>query len=355
MLVTECHKAVSVVPWRRGVWASSFVFFLAVFSLSPYLTSSTELVRMRNSLLLADQQDPDFNWTPASVPPSYQQELGPIDPVFIEVANRLQLAKLPNDWERALTISRHLLGSNPVLKGGAIQSNLRETYQRIVRNGDGYCSDFVRVFTAIALAAEIPVRSWAFSFDGFGGHGHIWPEIWNRQLGRWQLVGIFNNYFFFETEGVPLSAIEFRQAMLRQSQQLKLAPLYPGARVGWVIESKAWDYYRRGLSQWYMWWGNDVFTYDQTFVVKIFSGRSRMLEQMGSIIVGAHPKLKLMVDDSNQEAVDAILRLRFHMILVGCFGTISALSLLFCSLKWIHACRRRAHLLDQSCLPRDVT
>lgn len=296
------------------MWACSFVFFLAVLSISPYLTLSTELVRMRNALLLSGQGQPDFNWTPGSVPADYLLERGPIDPFFTEVANSLALDALPDDWERALAISRHLLGSSPILKGGAIQSDLRETYRRIVDNGDGYCSDFVDVFTAIALAADIPVRSREFSFDGFGGHGHVWPEIWSRQLGHWQLVGVFNNYYLFETAGVPLSALEFRQALMRNSEKIKLTPLHPAAREGGSIEEKAWDYYRRGLPEWYLWWGNNVYTYDRTWLVRVFSGWSRPLEQLGGILQGVHPGVKLLVNEANQEAVHALSCLRTHLI-----------------------------------------
>lgn len=318
MLVDRDQSSGLALRCRRGAWLSLAVLVLSVLSLAPYLTSSTELVRMRNALLLTDQSPVNFNWTPASVPPSFLQERGPADPFFVDVAARLGLAALPDDWARALTISRHLLGSSPVLLGGAVQSNLRGTYRRIVGSGEGYCGDFADVFMAIALAAGMPVRSWAFSFDGFGGDGHIWTEIWNRQLGRWQLVDIFNNYYYFETVGVPLSALEFRQALLSNSPQLKLAPLYPGARVGWSIEAKAWRYYRRGLPEWYMWWGNNVFTYDRALLVRTFSGVSRSLEQLGGIAQGVFPPVKLMVTAANRDQASALWRLRFHLFVAAC-------------------------------------
>jgi hypothetical protein len=64
-------------------------------------------------------------------------------------------------------------------------------------------------FTGLAIAAGIPVRAWAFSFDGFGGHGHVWVEIWNRQLERWQLLDVFNNYYFVGIEASPVGARVF--------------------------------------------------------------------------------------------------------------------------------------------------
>ena len=341
MLVERDPRLRSILRWRRGAWLSLAVLVLSVLSLAPYLTSSTELVRMRNALVLIDHDQSsaaDFNWTPASVPPSYLQERGPIDPFFVDVAKQLGLAALLDDWARALAISRHLLGSNPVKQGGALMSDLRGTYRGIVVDGKGYCGDFSHVFMAIAIAADMPVRAWAFSFDGFGGDGHIWPEIWNRQLGRWQLVDVFNNYYFFETPGVPLSALEFRQAMLGDSTQLKLAPLYPGARAGWKIESKAWNYFRRGLPEWYMWWGNNVFSYDRAMLVRTFSGVSRSLEQLGGIAQGVFPLAKLMITEANRHQANAMWRLRMHLFVVVWVASLATLAALFC---WVAAVRVR--------------
>ena len=329
--------------WRGCAWISLLVLTLCLLSLTPYLGSSTELVRLRNALLLRERTSTDFEWTPASVPASYFQESGPVDPFFSGVAKRLDLAAQPDDWARAVVISRHLLGSSPVLNGGAVKSDLRGTYLHVVKQGDGYCGDFTDVFVAIALAAGIPVRTWAFSFDGFGGHGHVWPEIWNRQAGRWQLVDVFNNYYFFETTAVPLSALAFRQAMLSGSQQLRLAPLDPRARLGWTTERKAWDYYRRGLPGWYMGWGNNVFTYDRARSVRLFSGVSRSLEQLGAIVQGVYPPIRLLVDAHNQAQAVALWRLHWHLLLVAGLVPLSALVSFACFLAW--ACRRNRSML----------
>ena len=354
MLVGNKSAVSAAVWWQRGLWLSALILILAVLSLAPYFKSSTELVRMRNALVLTNESSSDFDWTPASVPHSYLQERGPIDPFFTDVVDRLGLAALPNDWERALAISRHLLGSSPVLLGETSRSDLRGTYRRIVTNGQGYCGDFVDVFMAIALAAGMPVRSWAFSFDGFGGHGHVWPEIWNRQLGRWQLVGVFNNYYFFETVGVPLSALEFRRAMLSNSKQLKLAPLYPGARVGWEIEEKAWDYYRRGLPEWYMWWGNNVFTYHRTFLVRNLTGVSHSLEQLGGIAQGVFPGVRLMVNEANRDKANALWRLRMHLFFVAWVGFLAVLSALFCFVAWMRVRRRQQSVSSKLSAGHDV-
>lgn len=328
--------------WRRSVWISLLVLLLSLLSLAPYLTSSTELVRMRHALLLVDSPDGGLDWTPATVPADFLLERAEPYPEFAAVVDRLGLKAMPSDWDRALAISRHLLGSSPVLSGGAIQSDLLDSYRRIVGKGEGYCGDFVRVFTALAIAAGIPVRAWAFSFDGFGGHGHIWLEIWNHQLGRWQLVDSFNNYYFVSDAGVPLSALEFRQALRENPTSLQLLPLHPGARPGYAIEAKAWDYYRRGLAEWSMVWGNNVFSYDRALLVRAFGSVSRSLEQLGGMAQGVYPGIRILADADNQRQLAAIHRLRIHLWFVGILSAMALLTLLFSLAGWWNSRRRLA-------------
>ncbi|MEF8698928.1 MAG: transglutaminase-like domain-containing protein [Candidatus Accumulibacter sp. UW26] len=326
--------------WRRAVWFSLFVLLLSLLSLAPYLTSSTEVVRLRHALLLADDEAVGFDWTPTKLPNDYLIERAAPDPVFVEAIARLDLASLPSDWERALAISRHLLGSSPVLLGGAIQSDLVDTYRRIVGRGEGYCGDFVRAFSGLAIAAGIPVRAWAFSFDGFGGHGHVWVEIWNRQLERWQLLDVFNNYYFVGVENIPLSALDFRRALLENPATVHLAPLHPAARPGAQSEEKMWDYYRRGLPEWWMVWGNNVFSYDRAFLVRTLGSFSRSLEQLGGIAQGVYPAMRIVSEPSNQRQRENIYRLRNHLRLVGIAVAVALLLLLF-SLTKVWAIRRR--------------
>ncbi len=317
--------------------AAAALVLLPALSLAPYATSSTELVRMRHALLLVDAAPPSapaFSWTPQSVPADFLQERGPVDPYFAGVAARLQLQSLPNDWERALAISRHLLGSQPVLTGGAIQGDLRTTHRKIVEEGQGYCGDFVRAFTAIAVAAGMPVRNWAFSFDGFGGHGHVWPEIWNRELKAWQLIDVFDNYYFARADGMPLSALAFRDALQHHAPDLRLLPLDPQARPGYTVESKAWEYFRRGLPQWYLWWGNNVFSYDREPAVQLLAGRSRALEQLAGTAAGVYPGLMVVSDAASQPARQALERLRWHLWAVALLCSVGLLAWAYSAWRW---------------------
>jgi hypothetical protein len=294
------------------------------------------MVRLRNALLIADSATAGFDWTPAQWHSDFLLERGPADPVFVAAAKRLGLAEMRTDWERVTAISQHLL-SHPKLIGTPIQSNLTETYRQILSNGTGYCGDFTRVFMAFAITAGIPVRAWAFTSNGFGGEGHVWPEIWNRQLNRWQLVDIFNNFYFRGDTDVAASALEFRNAMLNAPKSIRPVLLYPGARPGYAIEEKMWAWYRKGLPEWHMLWGNNVFSYDHALKVRRLGGISHSLEQLESIYLGVHPKINLMVNDGNRAQAATLLRLRSHLEIVSWTALAATFALLLCAIAWLRA------------------
>jgi hypothetical protein len=306
-------------PRRRWAsWLTAAALVLPPLSLLPYMTSGTELARVRNALVFDQSPQSAFEWTPADTPADFLRDHTPPDPAFMRIAQALKLADLPDDWARAVAISRHLLGSAPQLNGGAVQAGLHETYRRITMEGDGYCADFVRVFQAIASAAGMPLRAWAFSFDGFGGHGHVFPEIWNRERGTWQLVDLFNNvYLTAGGSDQPLSALALRDALLAGDASLRSQPLYPGARPGFVHEAKLWDYYRRGLTEWYLWWGNNPFDYERSAAVRTLSPVSRSLAQVGAIAQGVQPHARALATPDNERQRRAMSWLRMHLLLAS--------------------------------------
>jgi len=325
-------------PWRRGLWLSLVLVMLATLSLAPYMTSGTELVRVRNALLLDDRFDAAQDWVPPAYPPDFKLENAAPYPEFVNVVQQLGLRSMTNDWDRALAISKHLLGGSPVLTGGAIQSDLLDTYRRITIQGEGYCGDFVRAFIAISEAAGIPTRPWAFSFDGFGGHGHIWIEIWNRQAYAWQLLDIFNNNYFVLDDARPLSALEFRRVLKERPEAMRMLPLYAGARRGFAIEAKAWDYYGRGVPEWYQWRGTNSFGYDKTWSVRAMGTVSRSLEQLGGIVAGVSPRLVILSSPENQAAHVSLRRLRSQLFLVAVTVPLGMFSALLC---WVQLRRRK--------------
>ncbi len=292
--------------WRRpgGLLMSlgAVLLVLSLLPVLPYLSEGTEQVRLRHALALG----PDFqlaqDWKPPSMPAGYLTEVVQPDTFFVKIAQDLALNDLPDDWARGLAIASHLLGSAPVLTEGAIRDDLRHTYLAIVREGRGYCGDFVRAFNAIAHAAGLTSRPWAFSLDQFGGHGHIFVEIWNRQAQRWQLIDVHQNYLFTDGSNAPLSALQFRQALISKSVGLRLAPIHSPARLGWPIEAKAWDYFQRGLDGWFIPWGNNPATYDAALPVRTFSGFSRVAEGVGAWLWGVTPQIRMLATPTNQSA-----------------------------------------------------
>jgi hypothetical protein len=331
--------------WRWGWRLSLVVALLALASLLPYAGSSSELVHLRNALLFNPSQDAGRAWTPENLPEGFLQEHLKPDPVFVAAAARLGFAEIPGDWERALAIGQHLLGSSPVLLGGAIQSDLDSTYRRIIQQGDGYCGDFVRAFTGLALASGLQTRSWAFSFDGFGGHGHVWVELWNRQTQSWQLLDVFDNYYFVLGDERPLSALEFRAALAEQRPGLALRPIAPSARPGYEIEAKAWDYFRRGLPEWYLWWGVNVFSYDAEPWVQRLGKVSRSLEQLAAIATGVHPQLVILASADNRPQAQALQRLQIQLKAVALIVLLMLVSALVCLLfDWRHRRRPDPHV-----------
>lgn len=353
-MVSRRQDACARGCWR-GLWIGAAVIVLSVLSLAPYATSSTDVVRMRNALLVVDGPSSDFDWTPATRPAGYEIDSVPPDALFAGAVRRLQLDALPDDWARAVAISEHLLTSSKTLVGEAIQADLDTTYRRIVERGEGYCADFVRVFSAIAITAGIPVRSWAFSFDGFGGHGHVVPEIWNRQLGRWQMVDVFNNYAMVDMNGRPLSALEFRRALLDKSTTVQLLPLVASARPGYIHEEKAWAYYRNGAPQWYLWWGSQAFAYDSAWNVRTFEGVSRLLAQVGAIVQGVHPRIRVLATAQNAPQVAALQRLRVHLLIVAGLIALALIGMAACAVgaavMRVRGCSRlpeRAELVARS-------
>lgn len=323
--------------WQHAFLACAAAMALALASLAPWLSDSAERVRLRNALLLQASSGSDFDWTPAAVPADFALEQREADPRFQRRVAELGLDRLQGSWARALAIARHLLENRRERVGQPIQSDLEHTYQRIRASGEGYCGDYADVFSALALAAGLPVRSWAFSFDGFGGRGHIFNEVWDGEAGAWRMIDVFHNYYMTDGSGRPLSALAFRERLRRGAPDLRLALIEPAAKLVFKYEDRAWDFYRRGLDQWYLWWGNAVFSYDRAPLVRAFAPVSRSMEQLGGIAQGVHPRLRVLPDGANADELAALERLRRRLFIAGGVFLLALLGLAACAAGWWRA------------------
>jgi hypothetical protein len=294
---------------------------------------------MRNALLI-DAEPAEYHWAPTAIPDDFRADRGAVGRVFAESVGRNFLAAPGDDWETALRIGRHLLQAvDSSTAGRPIQSSLENSYRRIVEGGEGYCGDFADVFTALATAAGLFSRPWAFSFEGFGGRGHIFNEVWDGQSGSWRMIDVFNNFYPTDSAGQPLSAIAFRTA-LERGAVVELMPIDPHVRPGFVQPERAIAYYRRGLPEWYLWWGNNVFEYDSHPAVRIFGGVSRSLEQLAAIAVGVHPRIRVLQMPENVEQRAAMSRLAAHLKLLAIGFPLALLSAAFC----LWRARRAVHM-----------
>jgi hypothetical protein len=302
--------------WRLVMAGSLAILAVALASLAPYLRDSAELVRMRNALLL-DRAPAQVEWSPDRAPADFARERAAPSPAFQARVAALGLDAVPGDWPRAMALGRHLLAARRAAVGQPIQSDLETTYSRIRATGEGYCGDYADVFTALALAAGLEVRSWAFSFDGFGGRGHIFNEVWDRASGTWRMIDVFHNYVMTDAAGEPMSALAFRDAMRRGGEDVRFDPIDPAAKPVFRYEVRARDFYARGLDQWYLWWGNNVYSYDQAALVRAFGGLSRSAEQLGAIVQAVHPRIRVLAEPANDAMRTRMFRLQVHLWIVA--------------------------------------
>ncbi len=324
-----------LVGWLRARRAWLIVLVLLWLSLFTHGMGSEAGVRLRNALEFKEGPATDFMWQPESAPASYLRETAPPMPYFVALAKKLNIVDLSDDWAAAVRISAHLLTSAPALHGGALKRDIVETHQAITQLGDGYCADFVRVFQGIAGAAGLPFRTWSFSFDGYGGHGHIVVEIWNRQRARWELLDLFNNVYFVGADGLPMDALALREALKADPTRLQVVPLVATARPGYDEPDKLLGYYQRGLNEWYLRWGENRFAYEAASVVRWLGTDLRGFAQFMMLMSGERPAVYALAEPGNARQRAAMHGLRWHAIAVA-LGSL----VVFVGLFWPRRSRR---------------
>jgi hypothetical protein len=298
-------------PWT---WANLGAIGLLCGWILSHSYPLVRTIRLRNALLLRPSGPADFAWGPSAAPADFALETLAPDPVFAETIRALGIGRNVADWEAALRLAEHLTKNAGDL--GPIQADLQTTYRRI-QKGYGYCADFTKVFLALAHAAGLFARQWAFSFDGFGGHGHALVEVFDRQRGKWLLLDVFNNFHAVDAEtGEPLSALEFRERLLDADDAGARLVKNGAGRPGWSDLSKAFDYYRRGLDQWYLQWGNAVLSYDAQPLVRRASRLSGALGQFVAVVMRVHPTIRILPTTSNRTLVAQLVALRARLWLV---------------------------------------
>ncbi len=312
-------------------WTSMLAAAMALFGLGALalqVRSGQDLVLLRNALIAEVGPAHAYQWTPDSVPEDFEVErLATPDSVQSFVDQTIALTGPSSDLDKAIRLAAAL--SHKKTRGlGPIQSDTVSALRQITVKGSGYCADYTQVFNALAPAAGLAVREWGMSFDGYGGDGHAFNEVWDRGLGKWVFIDSFFSFYVTDLNGRPLSAVEFREALLHGSaDQIVVIPIN-AQKFGFKSAERALDYYHRGAERFFIVWGNNVLTYDAAPVVKVLGRLSRSAEQAGAIAAGIQPRLLIPEDFADPAAVDELFRLRALLLMSGSSFFIALASLL---------------------------
>jgi hypothetical protein len=283
----------------------------AGFALVRAVARTSDAVRVRNALLLRRTRPGDFDWTPERVPHDFRVETAPPAGWLLHALDRIGVPQQPGAWEKALLIAAHL--SEHAHDKGRIRADLLTTYRRI-REGYGYCADFARVFLAFARAAGLFARQWAFSFDGFGGHGHVFVEVWDPQRRQWVFLDVYNNFHALDPDSRrPLSALELRQALLGKRPFPDIQRNGPGRR-GFARAEKLSEYYVRGLQEWYLWWGNAALPDDERGRARFAGTRLRTVHHALRALLGLGPRIRVYETGENHAQVERLGGLRWRVV-----------------------------------------
>jgi len=163
---------------------------------------------------------------------------------------------------------------------------------------------------AAASAAGLFCRQWAFSFDGFGGHGHTFVEVFDRQHNRWSFIDVHNNVYAVQTGSlVPLDALSLHEALLSTSPAIEFVRAGEG-RLGYVHPHKLLEYYRSGAPEWYLWWGNDVIARSETGLAGLLGRISGRLSHRCGAALLRLPSIVAWSGERNEQAIQSMESLR---------------------------------------------
>jgi hypothetical protein len=323
----------STTYWLKRLLAIDLILLaVLVIWVLAQAVPSTEAVRLRNALLYDSVIKPsELNWSPSETPADFRLEKHQASPAFINVIKRPEIASQTDSWSKSLALARTL--QVRLEDRGAISAGLEETLERITKRGEGDCGDFSDVFSALANEAKIPNRRWSFSFDGYGGDGHIFNEVWDNNSKEWRALDVFNNYIFVDSESnQPLSALKLLASLRGEGPPSRIVKLNPSARPGFIIPEKATDYYHRGASEWYLYWGNDLISLDEHPLVRITGYVSLHLQQLVSIALGVRAPLRILLIPESLDRIEKLRRLRTTLLVSG----IMAISMLLAAIGlWI--------------------
>lgn len=295
--------------------------------LAPTREASVDAVRIRNAMVAQLGTPAETEWSPDAVPPDYRWETRPAPSYFSGIVAPL----LPREAQReparmtAVRLARHLREASR--QGPPIQANSRETYEGIRAGKGGYCSDYTQTFNALALAAGLAVREWGFSWQDMA-NGHAFSEVWDPELQKWLFIDSFISFYVVDRRsGLPLSALEFRDALLEdpETAEIEVVQIVP-ERFGFKSPERALEWYRRGVPRMFLVLGNSVYSYDANPLIQAAEALPRSVEMMLAILLGEHPRLLFVPRESDPEVMAQVREMDWELVWV--FAKLAAIVML---------------------------
>jgi len=321
--------------WRQvSITITLLVVIAAAILMVQFGTSPENAARVRNSLTAEVGALEDFSWTPAHIPGGFEVERSdPPEPLADVVEQLLPTSDISDTESRAgfdtaIVLARHLSANQQ--SGEPIQSNTLATYRQIVDAGEGYCADYSQVFTALALAVDVPVREWGLGWEGFG-LGHAFNEVFDESMQAWAFIDSFHSLYVVDADtGIPLSVLQFqnRLRIRPEATNMRVVPLFPD-RPYFKTQEEALEYYARGADQFFMFWGNNVFSFDSNVFMKLLEGFPRSIEVMAAIVLGIQPSIRLVETETNAAHVAELFRTRrvfLAYFVLCCLGFVALLA-----------------------------
>jgi hypothetical protein len=284
--------------WRLlAVVSAALGLVIAAVWIGTLVLSEDGLVRVRNSMGAQVGSAAEFGWAPGDAPSGFLQLARPAPAAFVSVASGFEADGVTGpgrEFAEGLAYARLLMSASHRVDGPVLAPSY-ETLLAIVHDGRGYCADFVKAFTGLASARGIAVRQWGIAFNGFGS-GHTFNEVYDTGLRKWIMIDSFHSLYFVDpVSRLPLSTLEVHDRLLAIDAAPSKIGLVRIAKSGFPFRSDelALDYYRRGMSQLWMVWGNNLFDYESSFAGRLEVHAHRALGQFIGILTGDFPTIRI--------------------------------------------------------------
>jgi hypothetical protein len=260
-----------------------------VLLVSAVALARMDPIRVRAAWIVRVGQAPDFDWTPAAPPASFQIESARPTEEFVATAG--QVARR-GDLETAKAAALYI-ASFVDPKSSAVQRGVTETLRSMRESGLGFCSDVSQVFVGLTHALGLTAREWSVFYGQFGGSAHTFNEIFDRQRNKWVMVDAHSAFVpFHARSGEPLSFLELRDLVATgHEEEIRVEFL---AETFFTDAAEVFDFYRPGLHRAGLTWANAEFAAEAGILHSLLSPLSIRLEQGARILAGDFPALVVL-------------------------------------------------------------